>query len=296
MVIASPNTDLLLQVPINKDGFIDCHRSYRMKSNICQQIHRTGSNVAVNVAVRPIVNGGARTSSWRDKLCKFKDASFLRNLSGSSSSKLDSLSEHTINSIHTVETVAKRQVRFSKNSENKIYEIEPLSMLTKDEIWWTMDELVAFRAAGQVELLGDRAIQKYVSDFDQAKREVFTNRKLSSECMRELVTGLSKGFLGLEALLRCNQRTESIRDYVVSVVRFFRESSRGEGTIHLNDSIGSFGSQNSYSISNLNLSVRDQNVRKYAANLSAGNRHFARAMGNAEYLAAIRDTDYSRRN
>jgi hypothetical protein len=292
MVVASPKVDLFVQIPIINNGIIDSQRSFRMKSDIGNHVYRAGSagnSSILKGAIRPHGNNGSRTPLWRDKLCKFKDVAFLRNLSNSSSSKLDSLSDHTRNSIRITDVIAKRQVSFAKSSENKVYEIESLSMLRKDDIWWSIDELVAFRAKGQMASLGNWTVQKYVADFDQAQREVLTSRKLSSESMRELVTGLAKGYLGLETLLRINQRSESIRDHVVSVVRFFREASGLESTIHLNDSVSSFSSQNSNSKFIFNLHVRDQNVRKYAANLSAGNRHFARAMGNAEYLAAIRD-------
>ena len=284
-MVSASNTDLLVQVPIvNEHGVLDRNRSFKMKSSIYQHVQRAGSGNSVFKG----------TVSLKDKLSKFKDAAFLRNLSNSSTSKLDSLSDHMRTSIHICDLANKRQVRFAKSTENIIYEIEPLSDLQKEDIWWTMDELSASRSKVQVASLTDKSVQNYVSVFDQAKQEVFTSRKLSSEIMRELVTGLAKGYLGIEAMVRNNQRGESIRDYVVSVVRYFREQSIGESTLHFHDSVCSFSSQNSNSTSNFNSSVRDYNVRKYAANLSAGNRHFARAMGNAEYLAAIRECQENR--
>jgi hypothetical protein len=270
---------------------VDCLNSIKLKSTKSQQSERGGNTTnmvckGTTHSCAPSIN---RQNSFRDKLSKFKDVSFRRHMNNPSISRLDSSSDLMGASMNGSDDNRKPKVRFVKRICNKVYEIERPEESQKSSIWWTLDELNASRSDGHVTAMTDSSIQKYVSAFEQAKRQVHTCRKLSSDALKDLVKGLAKGYLGLETMSNNTKRIESIRDHVVSVVKFYRDQSKSNNPVGLNDSFHSVNSHTSTSTNHTNNVIRDQAVRNFAAKLSAGNRHFASAMGNAEHLAATRD-------
>jgi hypothetical protein len=248
----------------------------------------TGYGIALNST--KVTGSNIRINSFRDKLSKFKDSSFRRSMKFTKGSKMDSFSEQLNNSSHFPAVSEKRKVTFAKSRENVVHEIEACLDLPKKDIWWTAEELTESRSKGHILALTDPCVKKYILTYDEAQREVHTRRKLSSDQLKELVHLLSKGYLGLEALFNTSVRVEAIRDHVVSVVRFYRELSLENSAMNFNES---FSSQSSCSIIALNANtyeVRSRNVRNHSSKMSASNRHFAAALGNAEYLASIIDS------
>ena len=250
---------------------------------------RRGSN-GLSLNSTKCIGSNVRINSLRDKFSKFKDSSFRRSMKFTKGSKMDSFSELMNNSSHVPGVSEKRKVTFAKSCENVVNEIEACSDLPKKDIWWTAEELAESRSKGHILALTDQTVKKYILTYDEAQRDVHTRRKLSSDLLKELVHLLSKGFLGMEALFNTSKRVDAIREHVVSVVRFYREQSLGNSAINFNES---FSSQSSCSITALNIStydIRSRNVRNHSSKMSASNRHFATALGNAEYLASIIDS------
>ena len=242
------------------------------------------------------VGSNVRINSFRDKLSKFKDSSFRRSMKFTRGNKMDSFSEQLNNSSHISTVSEKRKVTFAKSRENVVNEIEVRSDLPKHDIWWTSEELAESRSKGHILALTDPSFQKYIQTYDEAQQEVHASRKLSSDRLKELVYLLSKGFLGLEALSNASIRLETIEDHVVSVVRFYREQCLDNGAINFNES---FSSQSNCSVIALNKNtydVRSRNVRNHSSKMSASNRHFAVALGNAEYLASKIDNRHESNN
>jgi hypothetical protein len=247
-------------------------------------IQRRGSNG------NSLHGSNIRISSFRDKLSKFKDSSFRRSMKFTKGSKMDSFSEHMNNSSHCTVVTKMRKVTFAKSSENAVHEIEACSDLPKKDIWWTSEELTESRTRGHIVAPTDPSVKKYILTYDEAQREVHTKRKLSSDHLKELVHHLSKGHLGLEALFNTNVRLEAIRDHVISVVRFYREQSLDNSAMNFNESFSSQSSCSIIAINNSSYEIRSRNVRNHSSKISANNRHFAAALGNAEYLASIIDS------
>jgi hypothetical protein len=237
------------------------------------------------------MNANGRMNSFRDKLSKFKDASFRNSMRMSKSNRMDSSNDLMNTSIHLTTNPKERRVSFVKSSANVVHPIESRFDLRKKEIWWTIEELAVCRSEGQILALTDASVKRYLKIYEQAQHQVHTDRKLSSETLKELVACLSKGYLGLEAQFNTNLRIESIRNHVVSVVRYHREQSSGSCMVNLNESFSSQSSFSSNAPNNSNSDdIRRRNVRHYSAKLSTGNRNFAAAMGNAEYFASKRET------
>jgi hypothetical protein len=193
-------------------------------------------------------------------------------------------------SLHRSGHMKKRSVTFARSAENIVHEIESVRELPKNQIWWTMEELSASRAEGQILLLTSLSVQKYVALYTEAKRQVKTERKLPSDSLKELVKYISEGYLGLEDQSNVNARVEDIQDHVLSVVRFYRQQSPDNSTLSFHDSSSSFTSSNTTTGSLCNTGIWDQNVRSFASKSSAGNRHLAIAMGNAVYLSMQRES------
>jgi hypothetical protein len=265
-------------------------KNWRSNDNSCSGIvQRRGSN-GISLSSTKAVGSNIKINSLRDKLSKFKDSSFRRSMKFSKGSKMDSFSEYMNNSSQFPVRSEKRKVTFAKRSENVIHEIETRLDLPKKDIWWTTEELTESRSQGHILALTDPAVKKYIRTYDEALQEVHTTRKLSSDHLKDLVHLLSKGFLGLEALYNTSARIVAIRNHVVSVVRFYREQALDSSTSNFNES---FSSQSSCSIIALNANtydMRNRNVRNFSSKMSASNRHFAAALGNAEYLASIIDS------
>lgn len=250
---------------------------------------RRGSN-GHQLSSAKVSGSHIKINTFRDKLSKFKDTSFRRSMKFTQGSRMDSFSEQVNNSFSCLAVSEKRKVSFTPSRENVVHQIEACSDLPKQDIWWTAEELSESRSKGHILALTDPSVKKYLLAHDGAQREVYTKHKLSSENLKTLVHHLAKGYLGLEAQFNTSARIESIRDHVVSVVRFYREQSLDNSGINFNES---FSSQSSCSVMALNLStfdMRSRNVRNHASKMSASNRHFATAMGNVEYLASIVDS------
>jgi hypothetical protein len=301
MVFSIPRNDTITHV-VSDDEFDEHNKLYSLQSTTMLHqsgrgsnghltMQRRGSNGTVLMPRRGS-NGNSlnhpitRNNSMRDKLTKFKDASFRRSMRFTNGSKHDSFSDQLNNSFH-LSGPFKRKVCFAHSTENEIHEIESFRDIPKAEIWWSMEELASSRSQGQVQALTDSSVQRYITVFDQAQRQVHIDRKLPSDCLRELVKYLTKGYLGLEGQYNTEARIESIRDHVASVVRYYREQ------LHDESNMTSFSESSQSSVitsPTCGNDVRDRNVRNYASKLSAGNRHFAVAMGNAIYLASSRDS------
>jgi hypothetical protein len=137
---------------------------------------------------------------------------------------------------------------------------------------------------------------EYCRAYDRAHRQVHTARKLTTANLGDVVKGLALGYQGLEQYSTfTTQRKKAIRNHVLSVIAFQRDSKSGSDFLGLDDSSHRSCSGSSSSTVNTHSTTRhvklERMVRYHSAKLSAGDRHFAAAMGKAHHMAATRADD-----
>lgn len=222
------------------------------------------------------------SNSLRDKFAKFKEASFQVNRQLSGLQLVENISESERRPLETKGSARKRKVRFNTDrNEIRLFNLPDVPQL---ELWWNSEELNTSRCDGKLSAAVDPFAQEYCRAYDRAYRQVHADRKLTAAYLTELVKGLDIGCRGLEQYCASNKRKTMIRDHVVSVVKFYRERSYASFS-SLTDSCHSFDSSSHASGASNSCSV-ERAVRNHSSKLSAGNRHFAVAMGKAERLAA----------
>jgi hypothetical protein len=282
-----------------------------------------------------IVGGGSiNNNSQREKMSKFREPSFRlltgtrKLLNGGSSSRL--LDNETVEPACGGAN-GSRGVRFALKKNERITVTNFTTLIThRSELWWTADELAASRADGRLLASTDVDVRGYILSFDRAYKKVLTDKRITSDCLRDLVVGLKKGYRGLEdhALTgsKMTRKSSNIRSYVTAVVKHYRDcirkqqqqeqmgdsigsllhlqllqrydSTRSIGSISRQASVVSLMSQGSAgdggSQRGCGASSIDQSVRNYSKKLSTGSRNFAQAMARAEHLAVGRDSFISR--
>ena len=174
---------------------------------------------------------------------------------------------------------------------NVVHKIKPLCRTEEDKqrFFWVRDELGESRTESKRLTTSDDYVKDYIRAFDSAYRQVHTERKLGSETLRDMVQGMSQGFRGLEqhTCHSAARRKKMMKEHTLSVVNFYHEQTFGSSTF----SMGSVGSANtSFSLRSAAASTSSSSnthrvVRNHASKLSAGNRHFAAAIGKADRLA-----------
>lgn len=245
----------------------------------------------------------------REKMSRFREPSFrlltgTRKLQDSSSNKpLDD----ALDSLPGAEHNGACRVRFAL-SKNETTTITNLTGI-KQELWWSQAELAASRSDGKLHASTDPDVQEYLESYNRAYKKVLTDKRITSDCLRDLVVGLKKGYRGLEdhaAGGKMTRNSTSIRSYVRSVVKQYHDCCRkdlascGDRRVSLTrydssrsvlsrqSSAMSLVSQGSYNSGSSPSSVSsvDKSVRNYSKKLTTGSRNFAQAMGRAEHLAA----------
>jgi hypothetical protein len=272
--------------------------------------------VAGGMVPRPRPRVAAGGGSQRDKMSKFREPSFRlltgpRKLQGGSSNKL---LDETIDAVLLESWGDTPRVRFAlaKNERIMVTNFSKL-VANKSELWWTAEELNASRADGRLNASTDPEVREYILSFDRAYKKVLTDKRITSDCLRDLVVGLSKGYRGLEdhALTgsKMTRQFSNFSSYASSVVKHYRDCckkelggdssktnliqrydrSRSICSLTRQSSVSSLMSQHSFSPSGHKASAIDQSVRNYSKKLSAGSRNFAQTMGRAEHLAVGRE-------
>jgi hypothetical protein len=146
---------------------------------------------------------------------------------------------------------------------------------------------------GKLDAVVKESVHEYCRAFERANRQVHSARKLTTANLADLVTGLALGYHGLEHYSTfTTQRKQAIRSHVLSVIAFQRDNKSGSDFLGLDDSSHrscSGSSRSSSSTVNTHSTTHHINlarvVRYHAAKLSAGDRHFAAAMGKAHHMA-----------
>jgi hypothetical protein len=163
------------------------------------------------------------------------------------------------------------------------------------ELWWSSEELLSNRCNGKLDALVKESVHQYCRAYDRAHCQVHTERKLSTANLAALVRGLALGYRGLEhysAVAAVTQRKLSVRDHVLSVVQCHRDHF-SEASFHaMEDSSHGSGTSNRSCGSTVSTHTTtgcvhlERTVRYHSAKLSAGDRHFAFALGKAHFMAA----------
>jgi hypothetical protein len=166
------------------------------------------------------------------------------------------------------------------------------------DLWWSSEEMNSSHRDGKLDALVKESAHEYCRAFERARRQVHTVHKLTTANLADLVRGLALGYRGLEhcSAVAATQRKLAVRDHVLSLVQCHRDSKSGALSKCLDDS-----SKHSCSSSRSGSTVDTANstrhvhlectVRNQSTKLSAGNRHFAVALGWAEHLAASVEDD-----
>jgi hypothetical protein len=164
------------------------------------------------------------------------------------------------------------------------------------ELWWSSEEMNSSHWDGKLDAVVKESVQEYRRAFERAHRQVHTARKLTTANLGDVVKGLALGYQGLEQYSTfTTQRKKAIRNHVLSVIAFQRDSKSGSDFLGLDDSSHRSCSGSSSSTVNTHSTTRhvklERMVRYHSAKLSAGDRHFAAAMGKAHHMAATRADD-----
>lgn len=253
----------------------------------------TSSSSLTNIDSVPSEKDKSRPSckvshSWRDKLSKLKDVSFRLKKNGSVQ-KIEAGSSAEFFGTAENNNLPKKQKNVSFASELKhVREFEPLAV-PPGELWWTSEDINLTRSEGKLCAATDAAAQEYFRAFAQACNQVHKDRKLKAEYMQELVQGLAQDYRGLEHYAASSRRGVSIREHVLSVVNCYHDRSSIYSS-SFSDSSLSLNSASSHSAGNATC-YQDRAVRNQSAKLSAGDRHFAAAMGKADRLASVYKED-----
>lgn len=268
---------------------------------------RRSDNLVANAVPRPRrgSSGNLRDksiTSMRDKMSRFREPSF-RLLTGTRKLQNDASNK----SLDLESVLDNRSVRFALSNNERI--MIPNLAGMKQELWWTPAEIAASRAAGKLEASTDPEVHEYLEAFNRAYTKVLVDKRITSDCLRDLVVGLKQGHRGLEDNVpggKMARKSTSIRSYVTSVVKHYHDCLRkelangGDGKVSLTryDSSRSVLSRQSSALSLLSqgsfgsastppgVTAVEKSVRNYSKKLSAGSRNFAQAMGRAEHLAA----------
>jgi hypothetical protein len=273
-------------------------------------MQRRGSNSCGGQSqLRPSIAGG----SLRDKFAKFKDASFRLTRQSSGLHLAETGIPAELDTHHRI--IPQNKPRKSVSIDLQRNQVELVIGFAGDttisamELWWSSEELNSSRCDGKLAAAVEASAQDYCRAFERAHRQVHTDRKLTAAYLTDLVTGLSHGHRGLEQYGAAPaKRKNAIREHVMSVVKIHRDKQHALSSNSLDDnssnhsshSLGSnrsSRSQRSHTTAATTATVSSSNhhnslermVRNHSAKLSAGNRHFAAAMGKAEHLAAVMD-------
>jgi hypothetical protein len=218
--------------------------------------------------------------SWREKFSMLKDISF-RSAKNGSGRKIEEESTTQLD-FSADDLLEPRNVRFALEC-NQVRKIEAWSA-PHCELWWTAEELALSRCEGKFAAATDADVQAYIQAFDRAYNQVRGDRKLKAGNLKELVQGLSQGHRGLEQHSSSYRRKTIIREHVLSVLNCCHDRNNIYNN-SFNDSKRSLCSIGSTDAP----CCDDRAIRNHSAKLSAGNRHFAAAMGKAERMAIYKE-------
>jgi hypothetical protein len=231
-------------------------------------------------------------SSWN----KLTDHQCRRSVPGT-------LAEYNANRRKTLKSKRRKRVCFNLEA-NQVQLITSLvdptnGTISAIDLWWSSEEMHASRCDGKLDAVTQESAHDYCRAYERAHRQVHTARKLSSANLAELVTGLALGHRGLEQ--NCSTKRKcAIYSHVASVIQCHRDNMVAsfdslEGSSkhsHGSTLSGSTLSGSTTHSPTRNISL-DRMVRNHSAKLSAGNRHFAVALGRAQHLAADLDDNQS---
>lgn len=209
-------------------------------------------------------------ASWKNKMSKLKDMSFSRRRSSAASSTVSNVSSGCF-----------KTVSFDENL-NKTYSYDQEQ---NDDMWWNSAELSASKVESRLEISTDDDVQDYLNAYNVAFKQVYSTQRLNSECLRDLVKGLAKGFRGLENLSASGSlsriKSARVKEHVLSVVHFYHDLLQSNAP--LQESFRSYESTGECTSSG---SGTEKALRYHSTKSSASSRHFATALGKAERLAA----------
>jgi hypothetical protein len=162
------------------------------------------------------------------------------------------------------------------------------------DLWWSREEMNSSQREGKLDAVVKESAHEYCRAYDRAHRQVHTVRKLTTANLGDVVKGLALGYQGLEHYSTSTaQRKQAIRSHALSVIAFQRDNKIGSDSLGWDDSSHhscSGSSRSSRSTVNTHSTTHHINlarmVRYHSAKLSAGDRHFAAAMGKAHHMAA----------
>ena len=267
-----PKTD------ISCNGTLD--HSCTSSSSVSETSSFSGSK---NDMRRPCQNGWH--ISWRGKITKLGDASRTKSRENARSITLTSLlGLHTSVGDMKVGSLVgktKKKVVFAMD-RNQVHTITA-STAERSQCWWTAEELKQSHTMGKRAAARDTNVKAYIAAFAEAHRQVCVDHKLSRECRKMLVRGLSQEYRGLEQYSSQLRNSVAIRTYVLSVVQCYQDL---QSKNHWDDSMHS-RSVSSVSTVGSGTGYCDCALRNHSVKLSSGDRRFAVALGNAEQMALI---------
>jgi hypothetical protein len=256
----------------------------------------------VSTLLRNSLDQKASTSNVRHHLDKPQRGNAVQPIARSMWSKL--MSQRCLEVIdsvpdecdthHRILSVNKQRKHVSFNLEaNQVQLIATIAI----DLWWSPEEMHASRRDDKLDAVVKESAHEYCRVYERARRQVHMARKLDAANLEHLVTGLAFGYRGLEqySAVTATQRKLAVHDHVMSVVQCHRDSKSGalsnsldDSSKHSSCSSGSSTVRTPDSTRRVNL---ERTVRNQSTKLSAGNRHFATALGRAEHLAAAWDDD-----
>jgi len=181
--------------------------------------------------------------------------------------------------------------------QNQVFRIKPLcrSEEDKEKFFWVREVLKESKREGKQLTTSDDKAKAYIRAFDSAFRQVHTERKLGSDTLKEIVVGISNGFRGLEqhTCPSSMRRKKMMKEHVLSVVSCYQDEIFGSSTFSIGSmgsshtalSVSSAGTTRTHSSASASGKSPCKTLRAHASKLSAGNRHFAAAIGKADHMA-----------
>lgn len=181
--------------------------------------------------------------------------------------------------------------------QNQVFRVKPLcrSEEDKQKFFWVREVLKESKREGKQLTTSDDKAKAYIRAFDSAFRQVHTDRKLGSDTLKEIVVGISNGFRGLEqhTCPSSMRRKKMMKEHVLSVVSCYQDEIFGSstfsiasmGSAHTALSGSSSGTTRTTSSASASGRSPSKTLRTHASKLSAGNRHFAAAIGKADHMA-----------
>lgn len=260
---------------------------------------RTQEDEIINaLSERPPSSTGSSFRKTVRKVPSFRSSFSHRK--ESSRRNIASSSRQLFEIIDGIESVLPKPTKVTFDLDNNEY-YEPVSgsQLDKGNLWWTREELQATRAHNKLLASSDDDAAAYIRAYERAYRMVNSDRKITSESLKDLVDGLRSGFRGLEDLVSVPDFPRSnanMKKYVAAVVKHYRDCTKKEcrsnGSFRKQDSVRSVGSLlrgdsvRSFDTEGSSVSGHvERSVRNFSRKLTAGSRHFAQSMGRAEKLA-----------